>query len=162
MSIIPLWLSNDGNLCIFNALQTAYEVSCWAFGCLITLAGLGRKGLFYQSNLANPLISGKQNLLLFQNCPTSLHMNPFQGNPMKKYTKNWVIANKFQTGPTTTHGPISNKSHGKITKKKPGHIIGRTREPFSITVCHCVRCLNTKCQPTNKQILLGNSKLLCF
>ncbi len=47
-------------------------------------------------------------------------------------------------------------------QKKPGHIIGRTREPFSITVCHCLRCLNTKCQPTNKQILLGNCNLLCF
>jgi hypothetical protein len=93
MNTIPLWLSNDGNLCIYNALQAAYEVSCWAFGCLITLVGLGCKGLFYQSNLAKPLISGKQNLLLFQNCPTSLHTNPFQGNPTRKFTRNWVITN---------------------------------------------------------------------
>jgi len=141
MSIFPLWLSNDGNLCIYNALQIAYEVSCWVFGCLITLAGLGCKGLFYQSNLTNPLISGKQNLLLFQNYPTSLHMNPFQGSPMRNFLKIWVIINNTINSkhvPQLHMDPFQTNHMGKSPKKTWVYHREDKRTPFhhSLSLCN--------------------------
>jgi hypothetical protein len=44
-SIIPLRLFNDGNLCLYNALQMAYKFYCCAFACLITMGGAEWQGV---------------------------------------------------------------------------------------------------------------------
>jgi hypothetical protein len=75
------------------AFQIQYEVSWWAFGHLLHWKGLVGKGLFYQSNLTNPLVSFGS----FQNTSHKFTLRPIprksQGKMYKKPGNNIVFPN---------------------------------------------------------------------
>ncbi len=116
----------------------AYEVYCCAFVCLITMGGAGWQGVVLLIQPPKPTCFQEAKFGYF---PKVSHKLAHQPIPRKSHEKKFKKPGNKTINSKRVLQPHTDPFQGNVPKK-PGHILGRSREPFSITVCHCVKCLN--------------------